>query len=180
MSIIVKNQKYILIKEYEILYQRAINIWKENKIIIFHPPNKYWKKIALSLCGKAPGNFDLFYNTKENLWKIKHFQMYENLFSVLKYYDELWMLGPLVRPEIFFSELEYFYFREDITVIYPSLNKREVLNGYIENFIKDNSIISIPYSNFLKYLFQRKTSLEEELNAKGQEPIRKSSIQTVQ
>ena len=126
--------------------------------LIYYPPNKYWKNISFNLLNKEPSSnrIDLFNNNKEHLWKLKHFQMYEDLFSILKYYDELWFLGPLIRPEIFFSELEYFYFKEDITVFYPSMNKREILNDYIKNFVKSNSIIPVPYKEFVKFMYARK------------------------
>ena len=134
-----------------------VNIIKKNTLV-FSPPNSYWMKKAKKICKNE--EFNLFINSNEYLWKIKHFQLYEELFKSLNGYDNLLFLGTLIRPEIFFSELENYFEKKRIKIQYMTWNGKEILNDYIKNFVIKNKkyIFPIEYKNFLFFL----ESLEEQ------------------
>ena len=139
-----------------------VNIIKQNTLV-FSPPNKYWMKKAEKICKNE--KFNLFINSNEYLWKIKHFQLYEELFKSLDGYDNLLFLGTLIRPEIFFSELENYFEKKHIKIQYMTWNGKEILNDYIKDFIIKNKkyIFPIEYKNFLFFL----ESLEEQKISKN-------------
>lgn len=123
----------------------------KNSLIYTPPYNKFWIKKANLFVEKF--NCKIFVHKNPHLWKIKHFQMYDDIFNEINNdnYDSVLFLGPLIRPEIFFAHAQFYVDEKfNCKIIYLSMNKREELNNSITNFISNNEkIIAIDYFKIL-------------------------------